>query len=364
MRILINALSGIGDAVMFSPALAVLKKHLPDSKIDMLAMFSQVKDIFISNKNINNIFFIDFLHQSRFKSIRELYDIRRNKYDVSINVYPSNRKEYNLLNRFIGANRRIASKYDHYSFSNFDFLNTDLNHEVKDRHNVLENLELIKLIVKNTQDSELGNYEVKVGIQNEVNATEYLIDNLLIDKFLVGFHAGSAVFKRHINKRWDKDKFITLARKLHEKYRAQILLFGTEKDVNEYIYKPNESFTYIPKVNNIMHTIAMMEKCKLFISNDAALMHIASALKVPTVAIFGYTNYMELHPWRSEHIVVRKELDCSPCFFNSPKSVKCIYSGDDEFKCMKTIEVDEVLEAAEELIQKIPGNIEPGHYVK
>jgi heptosyltransferase-2 len=299
----------------------------------MLAMFSQVKDIFISNKNINNIFFIDFLHQSRFKSIRELYDIRRNKYDVSINVYPSNRKEYNLLNRFIGANRRIASKYDHYSFSNFDFLNTDLNHEVKDRHNVLENLELIKLIVKNTQDSELGNYEVKVGIQNEVNATEYLIDNLLIDKFLVGFHAGSAVFKRHINKRWDKDKFITLARKLHEKYRAQILLFGTEKDVNEYIYKPNESFTYIPKVNNIMHTIAMMEN-------------------------------MELHPWRSEHIVVRKELDCSPCFFNSPKSVKCIYSGDDEFKCMKTIEVDEVLEAAEELIQKIPGNIEPGHYVK
>lgn len=344
VRILVNALSGIGDAVMFSPALEVLKKHIPSSKIDMLAMFSQVRDIYKSNKNIDEIFFIDFLHQSKLKSIKELLAIRKKKYDVSINVYPSNRKEYNLLNRFLGAKRRIATKYDHYSFTNFDFLNTELSCELKDRHNVLENFELIKFLAKDAQESELGKYKVKVSIENEVHATEYLIDNLLIDKFLVGFHAGSATFKRHINKRWDKDKFIALARKLHERYRAQILLFGTEKDVNEYIYKPIESFTYIPKTNSIMHTIALMEKCKLIISNDAALMHIASALNIPVVAIFGYTNYRELRPWKSEHVIVRKELDCSPCFFNSPKPVQCIYKGEDEFKCIKTIEVEEVLE--------------------
>ncbi|MGA2667893.1 MAG: glycosyltransferase family 9 protein [Ignavibacteria bacterium] len=364
MRILINALSGIGDAVMFSPALSVLKKHLPNSQIDMLAMFSQVRDIYRSNRNLNRIFFIDFLHQSKVKSIRELLAIRKNKYDVSINVYPSNRKEYNLLNRFIGAKRRPATKYDHFSFSNYDFLNNALTHEIKDRHNVLENFELIKLIIKDAVEQELCGYDINVGIDDEVHATEYLIDNLLVDKFLVGFHAGSATFKRHINKRWDKDKFIELAKKLHERYMAQILLFGTEKDVNEYIYKPIESFTYIPEVNNIMHTIALMEKCKLFISNDAALMHIASGLHIPTVAIFAYTNYKELHPWKSEHVVVRKDLECSPCFFNSPKSVNCIYTGEDEFKCIKKLEAEEVLEGAEKLIQKIPGDIKPGHYVK
>jgi heptosyltransferase-2 len=335
MRILINALSGIGDAVMFSSALSVLKKHLPDSQIDMLAMFSQVKDIYSTNKNLNRIYFIDFLHQSKFKSIRALLALRKNKYDISINVYPSNRKEYNLLNRFLGAKMRIASKYDHYSFSNFDFLNTHLKHETKDRHNVLENFDLIKFIVKEAQETELPAYEIKVGIEQEVHATEYQIDNLLTDAFIVGFHAGSATFKGHINKRWDRDKFILLAKKLHERYRAQILLFGTEIDINEYIYKPIEGYAYIPKANNIMSTIALMEKCKLFVSNDAALMHIASALKIPTVCIFGYTNHNELHPWKTYYKAVRKELECSPCFFNSPKPAKCIFSGDENYKLMR-----------------------------
>src|SRR5512143_3142253 len=107
MRILVNALSGIGDAVMLSPALYVLKKHLPGSQIDMLVMFRQVGEIYRLNENIGEIFFIDFLHQSKFKSLRQIWDIKKNRYDVSIDVYPSNRKEYNLLNWMLGAKRRI-----------------------------------------------------------------------------------------------------------------------------------------------------------------------------------------------------------------------------------------------------------------
>jgi heptosyltransferase-2 len=357
MRILINALSGIGDAVMFSPALAVLKKHMYYADIDMLAMFGQVKDIYSSNPHLNKIYFIDFLHQSKFKSLREVLAIRRNKYDYSIDVYPSNRKEYNLLHLLLGAKKRIASEYDHFSRSNFDFLNSKLVHEVKDRHNVFENFELIRKIVPDAKEEELGKYEINLTIEDEVHATEYLIDNLLTDKLLIGFHAGSATFKRHINKRWDADKFIELARELHQKYMARILLFGTENELNEYIRKELKTFVFIPKVKNIRHTLAIMENCKLFVSNDTALMHIASALKIPQVAIFAYTNYKELMPWKNENIIIRKELPCSPCFFNSPKPVKCIFSEEDEFKCIKTISVDEVMDACDDLIEKVPGNI-------
>lgn len=357
MKILINALSGIGDAIMFSPALSLLKRYLPDSQIDMLAMFSQVKDIFSSNKNINRIFFIDFLHQSKFKSLKEVFSIRRNKYDISINVYPSNRKEYNLLNLLLGAKKRIATRYLNFSKANFDFLNTDIKNEIKDRHNVLENFDLIKLIAKNVKEDELGPYEVFIPIEQEVHATEYLIDNLLTDKYLVGFHTGSATFKRHINKRWHAEKFIELAKRLHKKYMANICLFGTETALNESILREIKHFAYIPKVNNIMPSLAIMEKCKLFVSNDTALMHIASALQIPTVAIFGYTNHKELHPWKSKHRIVRKDLDCSPCFFNSPRPVQCIYSGDEEFKCIKTIEVEDVLSAVDELVKEIPGKV-------
>jgi heptosyltransferase-2 len=357
MRILINALSGIGDAVMFSPALAVLKQHMHGSKIDMLVMFRQVGEIYKLNKNVNKIHFIDFLHQSKFKSLREIYKIRRNNYDISINVYPSNRKEYNLLNRMLGAKTRIASSYDNFSRANWDFLNTKLNHEIKDRHNVLENFDLIKLTAPEAIEEELNSLEINVPLEDEIHATEYVIDNNLTDKFLIGFHAGSALFKKHINKRWAADKFAELAYILANKYNAHVFLFGNEIDVNEYIYKKSIGITSIPKSDGMMQSIAIMEKCKLFVSNDTALMHIAAGLKIPTVAIFGYTNYKELYPWQNEHIIVRKELECSPCFFNSPKPVQCIYTGEEEFKCIKTIEVNEVFEACEKLIEKIPGNI-------
>lgn len=356
MKILVNALSGIGDAVMFSPALAVLKKHLPASQIDMLVMFEQVGKIYRSNPNVNKIYFIDFLHQSKFKSLWEIYKIRRNHYDISINVYPSNRKEYNLLNRMLGARKRIAHKYNNFSKKNWEFLNTVLKQEVKDRHNVLQNFDLVKLIIPDAKE-ELPGLEIDVSLEDEVHATEYVIDNNLTDKFLIGFHAGSATFKRHINKRWAADKYIELAQKLSQKYNAHIFLFGTENDVNTYINEKAPEITSIPKSSTIMHSIALMDKCKLFITNDTALMHISAALKIPTVAVFGYTNYKELYPWQNKHVIVRKELDCSPCFFNSPKPVQCIYTGEEEFKCVKTIEVSEVFEAAEKLIKEIPGNI-------
>ncbi|RPI17641.1 MAG: glycosyltransferase family 9 protein [Ignavibacteriae bacterium] len=359
MRILINALSGIGDAVMFSPALAVLKKHFPEARIDMLAMFQQVQDIFRTNPHLNKIYFIDFLHQSKFKSLKEVLTIRANHYDYSINVYPSNRKEYNLLNLMLGAKKRIATKYNNFSAKNFDFLNSILVKEVNDRHNVLENSELVKVIAKNAKEDELGPYEIKLKLDDEVHATEYLIDNLLIDRFIVGFHVGSALFKRHINKRWSAEKYVELAKLLHRKYMASILLFGTEKELNESIYKEIPSFTCIPETSNIKQSLALMQKCKLFVSNDTALMHIAAALNIQQVAIFAYTNYKELHPWKNKHVIVRKELECSPCFFNSPRPVQCIWTGEDEFKCIKTITVDEVFSACVKLVEEVPSHIKP-----
>jgi len=357
MRILINALSGIGDAVMFSPALEVLKKHMPNSQIDMLVMFEQVGRIYKLHSSVNRIYFIDFLHQSKIKSLLEIYRIRRNRYDVSIDVYPSNRKEYNLLNLMLGAKRRIATKYLNFSRSNWDYLNTQLKEEVKDRHNVLENFDLVKLLAPEAGENETGDLKIDISIEDEVSATNFLIDKQIMDKFIVGFHAGSATFKRHINKRWAADQFIKLAEKLNEQYGAHILLFGTEKEVNEYIHKRAENFTSIPDEKNIMQSITLMEKCKLFVTNDTALMHISAGLKIPTVAIFGYTNYKELYPWHNKHIIVRKELDCSPCFFNSPRPVQCIFTGEEEFKCIKTIGLEEVMEAAEKLIKEIPGNV-------
>ncbi len=358
MRILINALSGIGDAVMFSPALALLKKHSPESTIDAAVMFRPVEELFKNNPNIANTYFIDFLKQPKVRSLKQTLALRKNYYDVSINVYPANRREYNLVQYLEGAKVKVATRYTHYSRSNLDFLNTILIDEVKDRHNVLENFELARAVFPNMNSDELGKLEINLQQKDELFAKEYIKNNELNDNFLIGFHAGSATFKGHINKRWSAIKYGSLARQLAERYGAKILLFGTETDVNELILTLGGKNVIIPKTENIMQSLALMKQCGLFVSNDSALMHLAAGLGVPQVAIFAYTNYRELYPWQNRHIIVRTDLDCSPCFFNSPKPVNCIFTGKDEFKCIKLVEVSDVLAACEALIEEIPRNIE------
>jgi heptosyltransferase-2 len=170
------------------------------------------------------------------------------------------------------------------------------------------------------------------------------------------------LFKRHINKRWAADKHAELVR-LNQN-TALTYFYLHRKDVNEYIREKTPGITSIPKSDGIMQNIAIMEKCRLFVSNDTALMHIAAGLGIPTAAIFGYTDYRELHPWQNKHILIRKDLECSPCFFNSPRPVKCIYSGEEEFKCIKTIEVEEVYKASERLIEEIPGDVKSRYNIQ
>ncbi|MCX7877459.1 MAG: glycosyltransferase family 9 protein [Ignavibacteria bacterium] len=357
MKILINALSGIGDALMFSPSLALLKKHLPDSEIHLLSMFPAVRDIYSSNPNLNYVHFINFLKQPKLKSLRHVLDLRKKKFDVSINVYPSNRKEYNIINYIIGADLKIAVKYNNLSRRELDFLNNRLSRETLNLHNVIENFRLIKFLIPGAREEELDKLELYLKVENLVYARKYIFDNSLEGKFLVGIHAGSATFKGHVNKRWKTEKYAELAKLLHQHYDAKILIFGSEEDINRKIYDEIKDFAYIPLSKNISDSAALMKSCKLFISGDTGLMHMAAALQIPQVAIFGYTNYNELHPWMNKHIIVRKDLECSPCFYNSPRPVKCIYRGNDEFRCIKTISVEEVLEACRKLIEEVPRNV-------
>jgi heptosyltransferase II len=201
--------------------------------------------------------------------------------------------------------------------------------------------------------------------ENDVISTQKWMDEINPEKKLViGFHAGSALLKNHINKRWDKIKYAELGKRLIDRYNAIILLFGSERELNTEINEMLGNHGVIASTNNFMDSMARQKLCDLFISNDTAFLHTAAAFGIPTVGIFAYTNHKELYPWNTEHIIVRKDLVCSPCFFNSPKPATCLWKGEEEFKCMKTISVDEVFEACEKLLSvKIPDDRKSGNSI-
>jgi heptosyltransferase-2 len=226
-----------------------------------------------------------------------------------------------------------------------EFLNNITVKEVKDIHNVVQNVNLIRKLV-DINDSEINGLEINVTEDNENSAILWLNKNSVdLRKPVVGFHAGSSTLKNHIHKRWDKDKYAELGGKLIEEFDCTILLFGSEKELNENINNSLNNKAIIASTSNYMDSMSRLKHCNLFVSNDTAFLHSASAFKIPVVAIFGYTNYKELYPWQTENVVIRKDYDCSPCFYNSPKPASCKWKGSDEFKCIRNISVNEVYEA-------------------
>ena len=348
MKILINALSGIGDALMFSPALEILKANESGAQVDMLVMFSSVKDMYSYSPHLQNIYFIDFLHQSKRKSIKEIREIRKNKYDVIINTYPSNRWEYNFLSFMLGGKKRIAHHYSNSNLFRLEFLNTKLADEKPNLHNVLQNVNLLRKIAKYNIEEVPG---TKVYISEEIQMKNelWVKSEIKNGKKVIGFHAGSSVLKNHIHKRWSKENYIELGKKLIEQDNAFILLFGSEKDLNSEIKESLGENSIIASTSNYLDSLARMKYCSVFVSNDTAFMHSAAAFNIPVVAIFGYTNYKELYPWGSKYKIIRKELYCSPCFFNSPKPVNCSRVETEKFLCINSISIEEVYNAVKEI---------------
>jgi heptosyltransferase-2 len=88
--------------------------------------------------------------------------------------------------------------------------------------------------------------------------------------------------------------------------------------------------------------MALIEKCALFITNDSGLMHVAAALNVPLVGIFGSTNPVTTGPLGINSRVVQVSMDCSPCLNSEcPK---------DHFNCMAQISVDRVFDVVKEML--------------
>lgn len=350
MKILIIALSGIGDALMFTPAIKLLRNALPDAQIDTLVMIKGAKDIFDNNPNINSVYHFDFLGEGSFKSFKYILNLR-GKYDTSIIVYPSNRKEYNIINFLIGAKSRAAVKYLRKDFSNLGFLNKIRITENDSVHNVQTNIKLIEKLL-NKKFNEEPQLELFITEEDKIRAQKFFSDyNILKDDLVIGFHPGCATLKNHIKRRWEPEKFAGLGKKLIDEHQAKILIFGgpDEKQLKETVKdKINSPSAFIVSSEGILQSAAIMKRCNLFLSNDSSQMHIASALQLKVVAIIGPTNQYYIHPWKTEHKIVSLNLDCAPCFFYSPHPLVC-NRDDVKFKCIKELTVDIVYNNVKEL---------------
>jgi heptosyltransferase-2 len=353
MKILVIALSGIGDALMFTPSLVKLKNDFPDCEIDALVMYKGVKDIYQDLPQISKVIYFDFLNGSKIKALSIVLSLSR-RYNASINVYPANRKEYNLISFLIGAPRRSAIKYLRKDFSNLGFLNNLSVTENDDRHNVEENILLCEKL-SGTKSESISELQLVIKQKTTDYAKRFLESKSIHeDELVIGFHPGCSTLKNHEKRRWEVHKFAELGKRLIQNYNARILIFGGPEENNlktEIVIQIGSSNALHIHTSNLLETAAIMKRCRVFVTNDSSQMHIAAAMKIKVVAIIGPTNTNYIYPWQTEYKIASLNLDCAPCFYYSPKPLTCSRT-DVQFKCIKELSVDVVYEKVSEFLKK------------
>ncbi len=352
-RILINALSGIGDALMFTPSIVELRKAFPDYQIDALVMYGGVKDLYERIPEISRVIYFDFLNSNPFKALFFVLRLRK-KYWASFNVYPSNRKEYNLINFLIGAPKRLAVEYLRMDRRNLGFLNNLRIKEDDSLHNVEENLRMTGLLTNREIDSPAP-LKFPLTAEDEKFAEGFFEENGLKNSLIIGFHPGCSTLKNHINRRWPPMYFSSLAKKILREFEdSKILIFGG-KDENSLKNKIHADIAseraLIVNTDSLAETAALIKRCNYFVTNDSGLMHIAAAMNVKVIPILGPTNSNYIYPWEAEYSIASLRLECSPCFYYSPRPLSCS-RGDIKFKCMKDLKPAVVFEVFKEFAGK------------
>jgi heptosyltransferase-2 len=306
-KILFITLSNIGDVILTLPVLDFLRQGFPQAEITVM-VGPRPKEIFQDNPSIKRLIVYD-KQASLKKKIKLLCELKKEHFDAVID----------LRNSLFGI--FLSTKYKTPSF----LITPPKIKHMKDRHLYRADSEKLSgrgnsLIIK-PEDEE---YIRKILEKNNIKEKDDLV--------IIAPGARS-----HI-KRWAKEKFVELISLLIKEFKAKIVLVGDKDDIatNDFITgNLKEPILDLGGKTTLTKLAALLKRSGLVISNDSAVMHLASYLNRPIVAIFGPTNEAKYGPWSDNSIAVKKEIFCRPC-----EKAQCRFGT---LECMRLIKVEDVL---------------------
>lgn len=346
-RILIISVSGIGNTILQSPLIETILAN-PKYRVDILFGNTAMAHVFHDHPSMANSYIIP---DGLLGMIKLFVTLIRNRYYSTVSCFPSNRHQFHLLPFLIGARKRIIHSYPAKNLVTSFLSNTKIP-AIKGIHDVEQNLNLLKgLGIKN--DVSNSNLTFRISNHESVLAEEFFAKTgLERDKTFLGIHAGSGPIK---GKKWGTERFAEAAKKIMAKTDIdKVLIFGgLEED-----YEKRELASMIGENALVVEgpTIgfsgAVIKKCCFFLSNDSGLMHIAAALGVRVLGIFGPTDWTRTAPYGSNAHCIHSERPCSPCLSYPFSDFRPKLNCKDIFPCLEAITVDSVVEKAINIIKQ------------
>ena len=309
MKILVIALSGIGDTLIATPLLHELRANFPAAQIDVLVMWAGAKDLLEGNPNVNRVWQKNMIKDGAFASLPFVRQLRREHYDLSLNAHTQGRLAYRAVAAFIGAQRRVGHAYDTTGWLDRNWFMHAMTPEDYTVHSVKNNNRLLALVGAKTL---LAAHDMELFLTpaEEKFAAEFVSANQLAARRVLGVHVGSGGTKNLQLKRWPLPNYIELFKRLTAAHpQLTVLLFGgpEEKDAHARIHAEVASANIlIPETRNLRQAAALLKRCHVFLSVDTALMHLAAAMKVPNqVVIEAPTLNPTNVPWQTPYRLVR-----------------------------------------------------------
>jgi heptosyltransferase II len=339
-KILLRVPNWVGDALLTTPVVYSIKKAFPDSRITILAK-PWVAPIFEANPAVEDV--ILYQKPGRHQGIRGkaalARELKARGYNLVIN-FP-----HSFESALISYEGSIPVRIG-YSTEGRGLLLTDRLKATRDRkkeHQVPYFFHLLEpLNIFETPSPESHPLRLSLS-QTHREKAETLLKNLGItpSDFLVALAPGAIYGSA---KCWPFDRYEALARRMKQEWKAQVLLFGTDKDALAGRNTDPRYYHDLMGKTSLSEALALISKCSLMVCNDSGLMHAASALNIPMVALFGSTDAQRTGPWGGIHKIIDKYLPCAPCL-----KKKCAITPN----CMEAIALDEVWEGLSDLRSQV-----------
>lgn len=338
----------LGDMLLALPAMRALKKAQPYSEIHVLAG-PWAASVLTNVPEVDLALTVDFPGFARdtektnyitpyTQLMRVSRQLRQIGYGHAIIMRPDHWWGA-MLAYVAGISERIGYDIENVS----PFLTQAIPHEYG--HAIRQNLRLIEEWTGKIPDEDVQyKYDVYDDEQNTIRG--YLNDYGIIDQPYFCIHPGSGTWV----KRWHNDLWAKVADTLIDQLDTRVIFTGTDGEramINAIQNRmTHRSYTSAGDLS-IEQLAALYQNAKVVLGPDSGPLHLAAAVKTPTVALFGPADPIEFAPWgdKKHHKIVTSDIACRPC--------RVLDWGDDDpdyHPCVHDISIGQVLEAARTVV--------------
>lgn len=333
-KILIRGTNWIGDAILTLPAVAAVRATYPKAHIAMLVK-PWVADIYRLFSDLDEIIIYENKFDNPAGVLRLARTLKQKKFDAAILL--QNAIEAAII--ALAAGIPLRAGYDSDARGLLLTHPVRRTREVKKVHQTDYYLEMVKALGCMSVPKEM-HMETKINVLEARNILSKFVPDA--DKAIIGIAPGATYGPA---KKWFPERFAEVADRLAQKFSAQVIVMGGKSDdeTAREVQKTAESkLINLAGKTTLREAIYLISRCRLFISNDSGLMHVAGALNVPTIAVFGSTNPTTTSPVGRNSVIVRHDVPCSPCLKKTCPT---------DFRCMRLVSVEDVLKVAQNLLR-------------